>query len=125
LVGDTQDAEALADANPDDISTVITLSLGRVKKFAPGLNYMHLPIPEAHPVRVAKLERIIDSIYSEIRWGKVLIHSLGGVNRAPVIAAAWMHVTGCKNIDAALADIGKLRTVIANDVLLQSVKKAL
>ena len=125
FIGDVDDAEALLESNPDGISTVVTLSLGRVNKFALSLNYMHLSIPEAHPVRAAKFDRIIDSIYSEIRWGTVLLHSLAGVNRAPIIAAAWMHVVGCKSIDAALADIGKVRMIIPNAILLQSVKKAL
>ena len=45
----------------------------------------------------------------------------GGVS--PVIAAAWMHCCGYKNIDAALADIGKLRTIELNPILPGSLKE--
>ena len=41
------------------------------------------------------------------------------------MAAAWMHVVGCKNVDAALADIGRLRTIKPNPNLLRSVKESL
>ena len=125
LIGGVRDAEALAESNPLGITTVVTLSLGAVRKFAPGVNYIHLPVPEAHPVRVARFDRIIDTLYGEIRWGKVLLHSLAGVNRAPILAAAWINVVGCKRIDAALVDIGKLCKIIPNHILLESVKKAL
>jgi hypothetical protein len=36
-----------------------------------------------------------------------------------------MHVVGCKDIDAALADIGRLRTVEPNPILLECVKEEL
>ncbi len=41
------------------------------------------------------------------------------------MAAAWMTVVGCKNIDAALADLGKIRPIETSPVLLKSVKRAL
>ena len=125
FIGSLEDAESLAGSNPLDITTVVTLCRETVRKSAPGVNYLHLPLRDARPVRVARFDGIIDALWENIRWGKVLVHSLAGANRAPILAAAWMHVVGCKHIDAALADIGKLRTVEPNPILLESVKEEL
>jgi len=125
FIGGIDDAEALAESNPLDISTVITLSRGTVRKFAYAVNYLHFPVPEARPIRGGTFDGIIDAIWENIRWGKVLVQSLAGANRAPIVAAAWMHVVGCKGIDAALVDIGKLRTIVPNQILLRSVKELL
>ena len=64
---------------------------------------------------------MIDALWEEIRWGMVLVHSLAGVNRAPLLAAAWMHVVGCMTICAGLADFVKLHTVMPDRILLESV----
>ncbi len=125
FIGGIDDAEALAESNPLDITTVITLSRGTVRKFAPAVNYLHFPVPEARPIRGGTFDGIIDALWENIRWGMVLLHSLAGVNRAPIVAAAWMHVVGCKEIEAALVDIGKLRTIEPNPILLRSVKELL
>ena len=82
-------------------------------------------MPESRPLPVGRFDGIIDALWENIRWGKVLIHSFAGASRAPIMAAAWMTVVGCKNIDAALADIGKMRPVEPSPVLLRSVKRAL
>jgi ferredoxin-fold anticodon binding domain-containing protein len=42
-----------------------------------------------------------------------------------MIAAAWMHCCGYKNISAALVDIGTLRPVGPNPPLLKSIKELL
>jgi len=119
FVGGIGDAEALADSNPLEITTVVTLCRETVQKFAPRVNYLHFPLRDARPIPAG----IIDALWENIRWGKVLIHSLAGASRSPIIAAAWMHVVGCKDIDAALADIVRLRTVEPNPVLLEFVKE--
>lgn len=82
-------------------------------------------VRQARPLPAGRFEAIIDAVWDNIRWGKVLIHNLSGANRAPVLAAAWMHAVGCKGIDAALADIGRLRTVELDPALLKSVRRAL
>jgi protein-tyrosine phosphatase len=120
-----EDAEALAESNPLGIATVITVCREAFRVRAEGVNYQHLPVPESRPLPVGRFDGIIDALWENIRWGKVLIHSLASANRAPVLAAAWMHAVGCKGIDAALADIGRLRTVKPDPALLQSVKRAL
>lgn len=125
FIGGLDDAEALADANPLGITTVITLCREAVPAKAKGINYLRFPMREAMPLPTGRFDGIIDALWENIRWGKVLIHSLSGADRAPVLAAAWMHAVGCKGIDAALADIGRLRTVKPDPALLQSVKRAL
>ena len=126
FIGGMDDAEALADANPlVGIATVITVCRETVRARAEGVNYLHFPVPESRPLPVGRFDGIIDALWENIRWGKVLIHSFAGASRAPIMAAAWMTVVGCKNIDAALADIGKMRPVEPSPVLLRSVKRAL
>jgi protein-tyrosine phosphatase len=125
FIGGIGDAEALAESNPLEITTVVALCRETVRKPAAGVNYLHLPVAGSRAVPVSKLDGIIDAIWENLRWGKVLVHSLAGVNRAPIMAAAWMHAVGCKSIDAALADIGRLRTIKPNPSLLRSVKESL
>ena len=125
FIGGIGDAEALAESNPLEITTVVTLCRETVRKLAAGVNYLHFPVAGSRAIPVSKLDGIIDAIWENIRWGKVLVHCLAGANRAPIMAAAWMHVAGCKKIDAALADIGRLRTIKPNPSLLRSVKESL
>ena len=125
FVGGIGDAEAFAESNPLGITTVVTLCREKVQKFSPDVNYLHYPVRDARPIPVGHFDEIIDALFENLRWGKVLVHSRAGVNRAPIMAAAWMHVVGCKDIDAALADIGRLRTVEPNPILLESVKEHL
>jgi len=125
FVGGIGDAEALAESNPLGVTTVVTLCEEEAQKTAPGINYLHIPLREDRPLPVGKFDEVIDALWENVRWGSVLLHSLAGANRAPVLAAAWTHVVGCKNIDAALAEIGRLRAIKPNPILLRSVKRAL
>ena len=52
--------------------------------------------------------------------------SVTQVSRSPIVTAAWMHVVGYKNIDAALAEVKRLRPIISpSPTLLKSVKELL
>ena len=125
FVGGIGDAEALAESNPLEITTVVTLCRERVQKGEAVVNYLHYPLRDARPIPVGRFDGIIDALWENIRWGKVLLVSQSGTTRAPMIAAAWMHVVGCKGIDAALVEIGKLRTVEPSPILLSSIKEHL
>jgi hypothetical protein len=125
FVGSIGDAEALAESNPFGITTVFILCGETVRQPAPGVNYLHFPVPEARPIPVGDFDEIIDNLWENIRWGNVLLVSQSGTTRAPMIAAAWMHCCGYKSISAALVDIGTLRPVGPNPILLISVKELL
>ena len=86
FVGGIGDAEALAESNPLEITTVVTLCQKTVKKGASRANYLYFPLRDARPIPVGRFDGIID---------------------------------------AALAEIGKLRTVEPNPILLRSVKEEL
>jgi hypothetical protein len=118
FIGRIGDAEALAESNPFGIATVITLCRAAVWAKAEGINYLRFPIINARPLPFGRLDAIIDAMWENIRWGTVLLVSHSGTTSAPMIAAAWMHCCGYKNIDAALADIGTMRTIEPNPVLL-------
>ena len=125
FIGRIGEAEALAESNPFGITTVITLCRKAVRAKAEGINYLRFPITNARPLPVGRLDAIIDAMWENIRWGTVLLVSQSGTTRAPMIAAAWMHCCGYKNIDAALAEIRTMRTIEPNPVLLSSVKELL
>jgi protein-tyrosine phosphatase len=126
FLGSWHDAVALSTANPDDIETVITLSIAPVLKKRRGVNYLHLPVEDAQPISVGQVDAILDAIAENIRWGKVLVHCGEGISRAPIMVAAYMHTVGYKNIDAALKEIATVRPIIdPSDVLLNSVKEHL
>jgi protein-tyrosine phosphatase len=81
---------------------------------------------DAKRLGVGQLDAIIDAIGENIRWGTVLVHCGSGVNLAPILAAAWMHVVGYKNIDGALEEIARLRPIVApSGILLSSVREHL
>ena len=125
FVGGIGDAEALAESNPLEITTVVTLCREKVQKGTPDINYIHFPLRDARPIPVGRFDEIIDALWENLRWGMVLIHSLAGASRSPIMAAAWLHRCGYKNIDGALADIGRLRTVEPSPILLSSIKEHL
>lgn len=125
-LGCRKDAETLYSDNPLRITTVISLSEEPVQWRSRRINYLHFPTTSDAPVTRAQFDAVIDAISENIRWGTVLINCAAGVSISPVLIAAWMHVVGYKDIDAALADIKNLRPVICqSSTLLKSVKKHL
>ena len=126
FIGSTKDAERLATSNPHRVTTVLSLCAEPVVKRARKVNYLQIPIPDAAPISVGEFDAVIDGIAENIRWGTVLLQCGSGFNRAPIMAAAWMHVVGYKNIDAALEEIAGLRpTITPSDTLLASAKEHL
>ena len=96
FVGSLEDAEALAGSNPLGVTTVVTLCREKVQKGTPDINYIHFPLRDARPIPVGHFDEIIDALGENLRWGKVLIHSVAGASRAPILAAAWMHVVAAR-----------------------------
>jgi atypical dual specificity phosphatase len=126
FLGSLRNAEALAGSNPHGVTTVITLCSEKLGKKNPGINYLRFPIDDSRPLPVGQFDSIIDAIAENIRWGTLLLHCAAGTSRSPIIAAAWMHVVGYKNIEAALMDIANLRPIIsASRVLLKRIKELL
>ena len=123
FLGSLLDAERLGRGNPLGISAVISLSETAPCNTRREITYIHVPIDDAQPIPVNQFDAIMRAIADHIRSGKVLIHCGSGVSRAPVITAAWMHLAGHKNFDAALEEIAALRPFInPSAVLLASVK---
>jgi hypothetical protein len=122
-VGSIFDAEALADSNPQRITTIITLSPEAAPEELSGINHVYLPLLGDRPIPVEIFSEIMDAMWENIRWGTLFLQSFDGTNRAPVLAAAWIHCCGYKTIDAALAEVGKLRTIEPHPILLKSIKE--
>ena len=125
FIGGLDDAEALAGPNPAGITSVISLCREEARAKAKEVNYLRFPAADTRPIPAGQFDAIIDALWENIRWGKVMIHSLAGASRAPIIAAAWMQAVGCKDIDMALAEIGRLRPIRPHPILLKSVKEML
>ena len=126
FIGGLTDDQRLAKRNPYNIDTVISLCKGCVTAKRPGVNYIHIPIEDKQPVSVGHFDCIIDAIAENIRWGTVLIHCGVGISRAPSMTAAWMHVVGYKDIDAAIEEIRQMRPFIdPSKPLMNSVKEHL
>lgn len=125
-IGGIADAEELADDNPHAITTVITLCTLAVQAKRWDINYLHLPFEDALPIPVRKFDAIIDALAENIRWGRVLLHCNQGMSRAPAIAAAWMHVVGFRNVDAALDEIRRVCPDIwPTEILIESIRRHL
>lgn len=126
FVGGRHDAEHLSFINPCGMTSVISLCEAPIVLRAKGINYVHIQIEDESPIPVGQFDRVMDAIAENLRWGTVLVHCGGGVSRAPILTAAWMHIVGYRNIDASLFEIKKLRPVIEpSPVLLESVKEHL
>jgi protein-tyrosine phosphatase len=124
--GGRDDAEHLVRLNLVGITTVVSLCEERVLRRNRSINYVHVPIADATPIPVGQFDSVIDAIAENIRWGKVLLHCGAGVSRSPIMTAAWMHIVGYRNIDAALAEVKRLRPLIqVSSILLGSVRELL
>jgi hypothetical protein len=125
FIGGINDALEIAESNPFGIATVIALYREPVRIRRGGVNYLSFPVEEARPISAGQLDAILDALFENIRWGKVLVADGNGASTAPIIAAAWIHAVGCKDFDAALTEIGKLRNIEPSPILLRSAKRAL
>jgi hypothetical protein len=121
-VGSLKDAEQLARSNPRNISTVVSLCKDQAMRRAPRLIYMHIPIADASPISEQKFEDIMFAITLGVRQGTLLLHCLQGMNRSPIMIAAWMDRCGYAGVEKALSEIAKLRDLAPSRILLTSVK---
>jgi hypothetical protein len=125
-LGSFRDAGELAIANPHCITKVISLCEGCVTAKRRDVYYAHIPIKDAEPVPARKSDAIINAIAHNIRRGIVLLYSSEGVGRAPSLTAAYLHVVGYRDLDAALAAIKRLRPIAnPSKTLFESVKEHL
>ena len=124
-IGGIDDACGIAESNPFGITTVITLCQQPVRIRRGGVNYLNFPVVEAQAMRPGQLDAILDALWENIRWGRLLVADGNGVRSAAVITVAWIHVVGCKDFDAALADIEKVLKIEPSPILLRSAKRAL
>ena len=125
-LGSLQDAAELAAANPFGITAVLSLCSRKVPYRASRINYTRIPIAESRPVSARKFEAVMGAIAQGVRHGTLLIHCVAGINRSPVMTAAWLHRCGCLSLGAALVEIDRRRPMIhPSPVLLRSVAEHL
>ena len=121
-LGSLKDAEQLARSNPRRIATVVSLHEDQAIQRAPKLTYMHIPIEDARPISLQKFEDIMFAIAIGVRRGNLLVHCLQGMNRSPIMIAAWMDRCGYAEFEKALSEIAKLRDLAPSRTLLTSVR---
>ena len=124
-VGSLKDAEQLARSNPQPIATVVSLCQEQSVQRAPEIVYIHIPIADARPISAQKFEDIMFAIAIGLRQGTVLVHCQQGMNRSPILVAAWMDRCGYAEIDKALSEIAKQRDLASSRTLLTSVRSLL
>jgi protein-tyrosine phosphatase len=124
-LGSLKDAEQLARSNPQRIATVVSLCRQQAVQRAPKIIYIHIPIPDARPISPQKFEDIMFAIAIGVRRGNLLVHCLQGMNRSPILIAAWLDRCGYAGIDKALSEIAKLRDLAPSRTLLTSVQDLL
>jgi hypothetical protein len=94
-IGSLKDAAQLATENPFGITAVVSLCSHKVPRKARGLSYTRIVIADSSPISARQFDAVMAAIAQGVRHGKLLIHCLGGVNRSPIMAAAWLHRCGC------------------------------
>ncbi len=125
-VGGLTDAERLVKGNPNDINTVISLCEECIASKRHGVNYIRIPVADDRPIPIGKFDSIIDAIAENVRWGTVLVNCGVGISRAPTMTAAWMHVVGYKDINAAIEEIRQVRPIInPSKILFESIRRHL
>jgi protein-tyrosine phosphatase len=124
-LGNLKDAEKLARFNPQRITTVLSLCRDQAVHRAPKITYIHIPIPDSLPISAQNFEDIMFAMAIGLRRGNLLVHCLAGMNRSPIMVAAWLHRCGYKGVDKALSEIGELRDLATAHILLSSVKHLL
>lgn len=125
-VGGLGDAEELASYNTNHISAVVSLCGERIQEQLPDMHYVHIPIDDSRPIPTEAFDAVIDAITEGAQRGRVLIHCMSGMSRAPIMAAAWLHLAGVQNIEVALREIASRRRIVdPSPVLLASVKELL
>ncbi|SPE19123.1 putative Protein-serine/threonine phosphatase [Candidatus Sulfotelmatomonas gaucii] len=112
FLGSAADAERLANDNPYQIRTVITLCEGRVKRRAAAIRYLHFPVRDAEPIPIALLHAILEAIDQAIAEGAVLVHCHAGISKAPALMAAFLDQTGSVRFEDAIRILRKLRPEI-------------
>ena len=125
-LGSLRDAAQLATENPFGINSVLSLCSQKVPYKASRIRYTRLPIAESRPISARQFDAVMGEISEGVRNGNLLIHCVAGINRSPVMTAAWLHRCGCLNLVAALVEINRRRPIInPSPVLLRSVAEHL
>ena len=124
-LGTLRDAAQLARSNPRRIATVVSLCREQAVQRAAKIIYIHIPIADARPISAQKLEDIMFAIALGVRRGNLLVHCREGMNRSPIMIAAWMDRCGYAEIDKALSEITELRDLAPSGTLLRSVRDLL
>ena len=123
-LGNFNDAQGLAKANPCGITAVLSLCEEEVRRAAE-ISYVHLPIADSRPIPAHTFDAIMKAIADAVRRGNLLVHCVGGSSRSPIMVAAWLHRCGYAGIDKALAEIAELRDIDPSPTLLRSVQENL
>lgn len=122
-LGDANDADRLADTNPEGITAVVNVSTQMHQHWRDGNTYVYYYLHENERIDPPKFERIMTQIGKLIRAGTVLVHCSAGSSRSPVVVALYLHVCGYKNFDEALSHLRTLRPVVApSKLMIESAK---
>jgi protein-tyrosine phosphatase len=124
-LGSLKDASQLPRSNPRRIATVVSLCREQVPQQVSKIVYIRIPIADARPISAQTFEDIMFAIALGVRRGNLLLHCREGMNRSPIMIAAWMDRCGYAEIDKALSEIAKLRDLAPSGVLLRSVRDLL
>ena len=125
FVGSLNDASHLARSNPRRITTIVSLCREKIILRSPKIIYIHIPIQDTRPISRQKFEDVMLAIAVGVRRGPLLVHCLQGINRSPIMIAAWMDRCGYAEIGEALSEIAKLRDIAPSRTLLTSVRDLL
>jgi protein-tyrosine phosphatase len=120
--GSLKDATQLSRSNPRRIATVISLCREPAILRASKIIYIHIPILDARPISPQKFEDIMFAMALGVRRGNLLVHCREGMNRSPIMVAAWMDRCGYGDIEKALSEIAEQRDIAPSAALLKSVR---
>ena len=99
----------IAESNAFGITTVITLCHEPVRIRRGGVNYLNFPVGEVQTISAGQLDAILDAIWENIRWGRLLVADGNGARSGPghrcrMDTRRWLHGyrrSPCRNREAA------------------------
>jgi protein-tyrosine phosphatase len=114
---------AVINLQDDDDLRIKGLDLPRLRTSyqREGIIMVRIPVPDAS---ADHLERALDSAVAEVHGlieggGRVYLHCNAGINRAPTVAIAFMHLHRSMALDEAVSYVRKRRVCAPFTVMLQ------
>jgi protein-tyrosine phosphatase len=112
FIGNYMNGAELILANPRDIRAVLNVSTEQPYKKRANINYFEVPFDDGHAIPVKAFTAAMDFLMLQYELGaKTLVHCAAGISRSVGTTAAFLHISGQLQFDAAIQHIKRRRPI--------------